>query len=304
MQAEINDMAGYVQGQAYAPADFNDVDGQEINAQPIQNTLSHGISYHAYSMNDKVQQSRAWRKKLRDLIQYHREHIIEFLVKPMSADHTISSARTFLQKYGKNPALYAFDANKPPHAFLKEYIADVSGQGFDELEEFIKTLEASIPSTVSPTVKWTTMTKNLIDYMKTLGDELIKVEQKLKNECVLMDQFVEKVNQLLSLGNPGVEGYEETMELLIIKQFESHTIESLYWNYIHTLQTYSSLYDILVQPKIISSNEPTCCVCMTDPSSIAFSPCGHTFCQNCSRKPIVCHVCRQVVQGRLKIFFT
>jgi hypothetical protein len=96
MQAEINDMAGYVQGQAYAPADFNDVDGQEINAQPIQNTLSHGISYHAYSMNDKVQQSRAWRKKLRDLIQYHREHIIEFLVKPMSADHTISSATVMI----------------------------------------------------------------------------------------------------------------------------------------------------------------------------------------------------------------
>jgi len=303
MQAEINDMAGYVQGQAYAPADFNELDGQEINAQPIHNAVSHGISYHTYSMNDHLHQSRVWRKKLRDLIQYHRESIIQFLVKPIPKEHTVSSAHMFLQKYGKNPVSYTFDASKAPPAFLKEYIADVSGQGFAELEVYMKTLEATFSSD-PPTVKWTNMTKNLIDYMKTLGDELIKVEHSLNNECVLMDQFVDKVNQLLTLGNPGVDGYEATMEALIKKQFETHTIERLYWNYIHTLQKYSSLYDILVQPKIISSNEPTCCVCMTDPSSIVFSPCGHTFCQNCARKPVVCHICRQVVQGRMKVYFT
>lgn len=302
MQAEINDTPGYVQGQAYAPADFNDQDN-EINAQPVFNSISHGISYHSFSMSDKFQQSRMWRKKLRDLIQYHREHILNFLVKPISENKTISSANTYIQKYGKNPVSYTFDTAKPPPAFLKEYIADLSGQGFVELDIYMKNLETTFASD-SPTVKWTNMTKNLIEYMKTLGDELIKVEIRLNSECNSLDQFVNKVNQLVSLGNPGLEGYEAMMEELVKKQFESSTLESLYWNYIHTLQKYSSLYDILVQPKIISSTEPTCCVCMTDPSSIVFSPCGHTFCQNCSKKPIVCHICRQVVQGRMKIFFT
>jgi hypothetical protein len=303
MQAEINDPSGYVQGLAYAAADFNELDGQEINTQPIQHSVAHGISYHTYDMNGKVQQSRVWKKKLRDLIQYHQEKIVQFLVKPYPKEHTITSAHTFIQKYGKSKVSFTFDANKAPPTFLKEYIMDVSGQGFAELDTYMKNLEATLVSE-PPTVKWTTMTKNLIDYMKTLGDELIRVESNLQNECTLLDQFAEKVRQLVALGNPGLENYEETMETLIKKQFETHTIETLYWNYINTLQKYAALHDILVQPKIISSNEPTCCVCMTDPSSIAFVPCGHTFCQNCSKKPIVCHVCRQVVQNRIKIFFT
>lgn len=302
MQAEINDTPGYVQGQAYAPADFNEHDN-EINAQPVFNSISHGISYHSYSMSDKVQQSRLWRKKLRDLIQYHREHILDFLVKPISENQTINSANMFIQKYGKNPVSYTFDASKNPPAFLKDHIADLSGQGFAELDTYMKNLETVFASD-SPTVKWTNMTKNLIDYMKTLGDELIKVESRLSSECNSLDHFVSKVNQLVSLGNPGVEGYEGMMEELVKKQFESSTLESLYWNYMHTLQKYSSLYDILVQPKINLKTEPLCCVCMTDPSTVVFSPCGHTFCQNCSKKPIVCHLCRQVVQGRMKIYFT
>lgn len=304
MQAELNETtSGYIQGQAYASANFEEYDGQSVKSQNIQHSIAHAISYHTYDMNDKLQQSRVWKKKLKDLIQYHQETIVSFLVKPLPENHTVSSAHMYMKKYGKSTVSYTFDASKVPPNFLKDLIVDVSGQGLAELDLYIKGLETTFAAD-PPTVKWTNMTKNMIEYMKTLGDELIKVEQSLQNECVLMDQFTDKVSQLLSLGNPGVDGYEEMMESLIKKQFEAHPIERLYWNYIHTLQKYASLHDILVQTKITSSTEPTCCICMTDPSTMVFTPCGHTFCANCSKKPVVCHVCRQVVQNRFKIFFT
>ena len=93
------------------------------------------------------------------------------------------------------------------------------------------------------------------------------------------------------------------MELYIEKQFMNHPIESLYWDYINTLHKYSLLRDMLIPQRIANQIEPLCCICMNDPIITAMVPCGHTFCGNCSKRSTVCHVCRQIITSRLRVFF-
>jgi len=135
-----------------------------------------------------------------------------------------------------------------------------------------------------------------------VGDEMIRIDQSLQNQCFHLDIVVEKVIQLISLERPEIEGFEEVMQKYIEQQFESHPIEKLYTSYIYAIQKYSALRDILTSHRIMNASEPLCCVCMAEPIIMVFIPCGHTFCTNCSKKTAVCHVCRQGITSRVKIY--
>jgi hypothetical protein len=143
----------------------------------------------------------------------------------------------------------------------------------------------------------------MLDYMRDVGDELIRLDQKLRNECSLLDSVTDKIDQLIGLPNPDIPGFQEMMESYIHKQFKNHPIEALYWDYIFTLQKYSILRDILIPQRMANQVDPLCCICMTEPVIMALIPCGHTFCTNCSKRTLVCHVCRQIVSGKLRVFF-
>ena len=151
--------------------------------------------------------------------------------------------------------------------------------------------------------KWTSISRNLLDYMRDVGDELIRIDQKLRNECSLLDSVVEKVHQIIDLPKVELDGFECMMEAYIEKQFEHHPIRDIYWDYIYTLQKYTALRDILIPQRVANTSEPTCSICMTEPVVMAMIPCGHTFCTNCSKRTILCHVCRQTVTNRLRVFF-
>ena len=59
---------------------------------------------------------------------------------------------------------------------------------------------------------------------------------------------------------------------------------------------------------------PLCCICMQKPIQVACVPCGHTYCQDCSRslnrapspldRHMNCHVCRKKVVNRQPLYFS
>lgn len=294
---------GTVNGIIYASADFPDIDTPEIKPQAgIQNAISHLVLHHISDGQEKIQQSRLWRRKVREILQNHQEKILQFFTKPLPNDHPLKTAHIFLTKYGKSFPLASFDQSRTLPQHLKECIIDISGSGVTVLNDYINTLMESRP-TESPVSKWTYMSRNLLDYMRDTGDELIRLDQRLKDECAYLDSVAEKVLQITALPNPGVDGFQEMMELYMEKQFLNHPIDTLYWDYIHTLQKYSVLRDILVPQRMANQVEPLCCICMVEPILMAMVPCGHTYCRNCSKKTIVCSVCRQAVTSRLRVFF-
>ena len=289
---------GSVQGVEYAPADFPDVVTR--NPSSLLQTVSNLTLYHISSTNDKVQQSRVWRKKVRDILQNHQERILQFFVKPIPNDHPLKVANSLLSKYGK--IVPNLDLSKSPPQFLKDYIVDVSGSGYSTLNTYLQDLYLTRQQD-SPITRWLNMTRHMLDYMRDVGDELLRLDLKLASECSHLDSVVENVSQLISLPDPDLPGFHKMMEDYIEKQFEKHPIEKYYWDYIYSLQKYSALRDILIPQRIANQVEPVCSICMTESVVMAMVPCGHTFCTNCSKRTTVCHVCRQAVTSRLRVFF-
>lgn len=310
MQDNIIDMeSGYVPGTAFASADFPDADS--LNNIPI-NSLSTTVTsvslYHLNDIAEKFQQAKLWRKKIRDIIQSHQESIINFLMQtPLPENHTVKFAHQILIKYGKvlMPGTNAsgFDTSKASLIYLKDFIVENKASGIEELNMYIKSLE-EFKASDTPLNRWSYVIKSLIDYMKTTGDELINLDQSLQKKCRTLDAAAEKLIQVSTLDTLEVEGFHEMVQIYILKLFEKYPIEKLYWEYMNTVQKYSAIRDVLTCHRVINSAEPLCCICMTEVVIIAFVPCGHTFCTNCSKKTITCHICRQHVQNRIKLFFS
>jgi hypothetical protein len=296
----------FVNGQmtaVYAPADFPDVDQPDTRPpNTLLQTISNIAVYHISDTTDRHQQSKTWKRKIREILENHQEHILDFFTKPMPNSHPLRAAHILLTKYGKiNPALTA-DLSKNPPVLLKDCIVDVSSKGLVALNEYMEGLIAS-KAKESPSNKWMSISRHLLDYMRDIGDELIRIDQRLRDQCSHLDSVVEKVQQIIDLPRPDLDGFDSMMETYIEKQFNNHPIHIIYWDYIYTLQKYTALRDILMPQRISNMSEPICCICMTEPIVMAMVPCGHTFCTNCSKRTLVCHVCRQTVTSRLRVFF-
>lgn len=308
MQDNITELeSGYVPGTAFASADFPDADGL-VPTNSLTSTVSSVSLYHLNDINERNQHARLWRKRVREIIQSHQESIIDFLMQtPLPENHTVKFSHQILTKYGKvltpgsNPS--GFDTSKASLIYLKDFIVENKATGIEELNIYIKALEEYKASDTA-LERWTYVIKSLIDYMKVTGDELVNLDQKLQRECRHLDSAAEKLIQVSSLDPLEVEGFQEVLQAYILRLFEKHPIEKLYWDYMSTVQKYSAIRDVLTSQRVINSPEPLCCVCMTEVVIMAFIPCGHTFCTNCSKKTISCHVCRQHVQNRVKLYFS
>jgi len=297
-----NEYSGYG-GIVHAPADFPDADGNELktlDSNVLTNVVSNVSLYHVSGdTSEKQQNAKVWRKKVREIINTHQERIIDFFTKPVPKEHPLKIAQSLLTRYSKhNQYLTMNDSSKQT---LKDFIVDVSGEGIHQLNIYIAELEKSRVSD-TPLQKYIFMTRSLLDYMKTVGDEMIRIDQALQNQCFHLDIVVDKVIQLISLDRPEIEGFEEVMQKYIQQQFECHPIEKLYLSYIYAIQKYAALRDILTSQRVMNASEPLCCVCMSETIIMVFIPCGHTFCTNCSKKTAACHVCRQGVTSRVKLY--
>jgi len=312
MQANIDETeldtihTGMVQGGAiYASANFPDADGNDTRQfGSLMNTVNHVSLYHMAEGQEKQALTKTWKRKIRDIMQNHQEQILQFFTKPIPETHPLRSAQMILQRFGRPISSSTFDYSKSPPTIFKDCIQDVSGRGLSEINKYILDLEKTKIHD-SPQGRWISMTKNMLDYMHTVGDELIRLDEQLKAECEVLDSVIEKVAQILLLPQPDVPGFQDMMELYIKKQFETHPIETLYWNYIHTVQKYAVLREILLPQRtsLLNSGDPICCICMTESVVIAFVPCGHTFCTNCSKRNVVCHICRQYITSRVRLYF-
>lgn len=300
-QRDQGEYGGAVQGgTVYASPDFPDVEPLDVKPNSsVTTAVSNVILFHVTDAADKQSQHRTWKRKVREILQNHQEKILNFFVKPLTESHPLKTAHTLLTKYGK---IASYDTSRTIPQFFREFILESPQNGVTQLNQYLTDLSNS-KSSDSPVQKWTNMTRHMLDYLRDTGDELIRLDQRLQIECQRIDSVVEKVSQLISLPNPELEGFSEMMDKYIEKQFETNQLETLYWDYIFTLQKYSILREILIPQRLANQSEPLCCICMTEPVVIALGPCGHTFCTNCSKRTIVCHICRQPVTTRLRVYF-
>jgi hypothetical protein len=295
------EIGGAIQGgTVYASADFPDAEPMDTRpSTSISAAVSNVVLYHVSDAAEKQTQHRTWKRKVREILQSHQEKILDFFIKPLPDAHPLRAAHTLLTKYGK---IQPYDNQRGIPHFFKEFIAESPQKGLEQLNTYLSELSDTRASDTQ-VQKWLTMSRHMLDFLRNTGDELLLLDQRLQTECQRIDQVVDKVSQLIALPNPDIDGFQEMMDRYIEKQFETNRLEALYWDYIFTLQKYSILRDILIPQRLVNQSEPLCCICMTEPIVMAMVPCGHTFCTNCSKRTMVCHVCRQSVVSRIRLYF-
>ncbi len=263
---------------------------ETIEASAIQNSLINASMFHVNEFTVKVDK---WKQDIYTQLKEQQKTVFSFLEITDSTEPAVSRASSFVEKFGNTRPIQMQDTN---------YIKTLSGRGIDELNAYIRKLDAEYSEEMI-VERWKKIKDSLLTYMKSLGQELIQMDFALQTDCKQLDSFITKAKELIEFGNPGVEGYDTMIQTVIAKQFETKNIEVSYWNFIYTLQKYTILRDLLFVDGI-KKEGPTCCVCMEEPSTTVFVPCGHTFCSSCSKKKIMCHVCRSPIQNTLRIYFT
>jgi hypothetical protein len=199
----------------YASADFPDAETIDIKPNTsVKTSVSNVILYHVSEAAEKQQHFRQWRRKVKDIIQNHEEKLLQFFVKPLPDDQPLKAAHTLLTKYGK---LNNYDTSRQIPQFFKQFITESPQQGTEVLNSYIEELMKTRIN--EPHIqRWVGMSKQLLDYMRETGDELIRLDQRLQSECIRIDTVVEKISQLVALPNPELEGFQEMMDSYIEKQ--------------------------------------------------------------------------------------
>jgi len=303
---------------SYAPADFQDAEltrpeasnNESLggNRDAIQGIVLQGLTRHltealppsaspnltSYSTN-----TNNWRKRLREMMIRQNETVLSFLHRP-AADHaTIGPVEQALRRFAIREDI-DIHSLRP----LKQLLTDVSGS--QAIQEEIETLLASKGTSNQIQIK--AQVNALIELYKDTGDKLLECENQLKLRLEKMDKIQRRVGTVIELQtNEATPDLVLALEQYLTISFRDMQVEPLYKNLLHLYQKHIALREAIAIFKTGNQlvNEPICPICITDAVTTAIVPCGHTFCNSCSRRmSMECGVCRGRIRERMKLYFS
>jgi len=143
-------------------------------------------------------------------------------------------------------------------------------------------------------------------YLKSLED-LFSADKQLHSALDAIKYTFKNVDTILNL-----EINESTIEMYgvltkyIHSTLEKHSLKSHFDNFLKARRKFIK-YRILLNAKNVANIESrvTCSICIDNPVSYVLIGCGHTFCNECTRKHTnICYICRSKIRERVKIYFS
>lgn len=142
--------------------------------------------------------------------------------------------------------------------------------------------------------------------------ELFEAENSIKNRLDKFEELSQQLNTILALEtNTGSLELFSGLTKYLSAFFKEQKIFDYFNKFTEARKRFIVFRNLLTIPRTIlqktdvDSESPLCIVCMNDPVTIAFGPCGHTFCNFCSNKTLsICHICRTKIQTKLKLYFS
>lgn len=299
-------------GGSYAPADFADAEetrplevlldptGQGSSA-PYTMVVYNSLARHTQEIRDKSTlpplTANSWRKRIRDFLQQKNEDLLGFLRKPLAQHPTLSQAEGYLRRFGRPD----FHATMPA---LRDISLDVSGTSLiaaleQELQQ-AKGCGLTFPL-LADQIKW------IYDNYKQAGEEILTQDAILKQRLDVLNKSQQVLISVLELPtNDATLQLTQSVESFLAKVYEKNNIEEPYTALIKAFRRFAALREIVqfLRHTETMDKEPLCSICLSEPVAFALSPCGHTFCQTCSKRQMtLCYVCRGQIRERIKIFF-
>jgi hypothetical protein len=303
---ELSGVSSMFEG-SFAPANFQDAEdsrpsGVHVESlggshDPIQNIVQQTITRHLLEGMPHASPSTTntnWRKRLREMMLRQNESVLAFLYKPAAEHAIVGPVEHALRRYAIRQ-----DIEVGAIRTFKHLIEDISGfQG-----EIDARIQLKGPSTSK---QLRAQTLSLIDFYKETGEKLLECESQLKQRLEKMDKIQKKVSSIMELQtNEATSELVNSLEKYLTISFKDSGIESEYKNLLLLYKKHMILREeIQIFKNSQTVSEPLCAICITDPVAMTISPCGHTFCQTCSRRMVTeCGICRGRIKDRIKLFF-
>lgn len=121
----------------------------------------------------------------------------------------------------------------------------------------------------------------------------------LRDQTIIEDIYEEMKRKSFIVNESYIHNMCDIIEKVNIKIIEETAIMN---SYVDFVSTYKSIVNNCADKKIL--NKFKCTICFENEVKICVTPCGHTFCEDCSKKLVQkCFVCNRIVKEKNKMFF-
>jgi hypothetical protein len=296
----------------YAPADFPDSEdtrppesyldsGSQTPATIYSTTVANTLQRHFRDVRDRnvsaINYSANWKKKIRDIFVRGNESVLGFLTKPVSSHPSLSQVEQLIRRYSRT------EVQHQPNHILRDVVSDISG--VDTFSFIQERLYSKMSENV--VVSLGDQVKEIYDMYRELMDAIVEKDIALKTKLNVLDKVQPRLIMLLDLGvNETTTELQGNIQAYLEKTYLENNPEPEYQELLVLYKKLLAVRD-LVQLLRISGypdKEPICGICLNDTVMYALVPCGHTYCEGCSRRQSsTCFLCRQSSTQRIKIFF-
>jgi hypothetical protein len=310
---ETNSFENTLLLQAYAPANFLDSEetrphetwldsGSQAPATLYSSVISNTTHIHSKAIRDRhtmpVVYAMAWKRKVRDLFVKGNEAVLGFLTKPLASHPTMGQTEQLIRRYSRLEHVREGNAQM----LLKDIVTDLSGENrFDFIES---KLANYVGGTTSDFVKQVDVVYAM--YREVL-EEIVTNDVKLKDKLNVLDKIQPRLKMLLDLDSTSdTQELEDKIEAYLKNVYEQNNPEAEYTKSLSLYKKFLVLKELVGMIRLSSSadREPICGICLNETVMFALVPCGHTFCEACSRRQVICYMCRTQCREKVKIFFT
>lgn len=256
----------------------------------LHNIVARNLHEIGNSLPDERQFLRTWRRQLNDCMHLHSARIIRFLVADHQADvldaSLIKRCNDILSKYSRptwnfTTAMRDISMNIAPADPL---IQELGMSAID----FGKTYKKAIRM-------YTDSVTGLCVAEGRLEEKLKRIETVMTRMNEIM--FLEPTTSLEQLGQP-VRNYLESI-------LDKISLEEDYNDIMLHYKRFIMLRPIVLLGNFQAASVPTCTICMNKEVTTVVTPCGHTYCEDCSKTQLTaCYICRVQIRDRVRMYFS
>jgi hypothetical protein len=243
------------------------------------------------SLPDERQFLRNWRRQLTDCMQLHSAELVRFLLAnktDLTEAPMIKRCNDLLTKY-----------SKPTWSFTSS-VKDLSLNTCTI--ETLDGLEADLGLPVEALYK--SFKKAVRLYTDTVT-ALCIAENQLEEKLKRIETVTSRINDLMFLEpTTALEGLQEPVREYLASVLTKISLEDDYKEIMTQYKKFVALRPIILMNQV-QHTVPTCTICMNKEVHSAVTPCGHTYCDECSRaQSTACFICRVQIRDRVRLFFS
>ena len=274
-------------------AAFDDGATESPNLGPLSGAMHNILARSLHDIGagapDERQFLKTWRRQLNDCLQLHSAQMVQFLITDLSnADimdsATIRRCNDVLSKFAK-----------PSWSFTSS-MRDISNVGPPS------NIDAELGISVAD---FKSTFKKVVRLYVDSATALCMAESRLEDKLKRIESVVGRVNDLMFLEpTAALETMGEPTRIYLDSVLSKMSLEEDYTEILTQYRRFSALRPLIMLSGFQKSTVPTCSICMTKEVSLAVTPCGHTYCEDCCKAQMTaCYICRVQIRDKVRLFF-